>query len=112
MSVLDAIAARVRERLAEDRLLEPLDVLLARGEARQPKDFRAAFDGPGTHVIAEVKRASPSMGAIAMDVDPVAVAGEYLANGAAAISVLTERDHFAGSPAYLSAIRPKVATLH
>ena len=107
MSVLDQIAARVRTRVAEARALEPLDALLRRADARQPGDFRAAFCGPGIHIIAEVKRASPSEGPIAMDVDPAAVAGEYLAAGAAAISVLTERDHFSGAPAHLAAIRQR-----
>jgi indole-3-glycerol phosphate synthase len=48
-------------------------------------------------VIAEVKRRSPSVGAIDLDVDPAARAGEYAAGGAAGISVLTEPDHFGGT---------------
>jgi indole-3-glycerol phosphate synthase len=107
MNVLERIAERVRVRVAEDRAREPLEALLRRGAERQPADFRAAFDRPGLNVIAEVKLASPSEGPIAPGADPVRVASDYLAHGAQAISVLTERDHFAGDPAYLGAIRAR-----
>jgi indole-3-glycerol phosphate synthase len=109
-NVLERIAGQVRRRIEEDRALESLDRLLARGEARAPRDFAAAFAGvshaPGAalRVIAEVKRASPSEGAIA-NLDPAWVAREYLANGATALSILTERDSFGGSPEYLARIR-------
>ncbi len=59
-------------------------------------------------LIAEVKRASPSAGAIADDVDPVAQAVAYAEGGAAAISVLTESRHFHGSLADLDAVRVAV----
>ena len=58
-------------------------------------------------VIAEVKRASPSLGAIA-DLDPAATAAAFAANGAAAISVLTEERHFGGALAHLEAVTQRV----
>ena len=55
------------------------------------------FRGPGVAVIAEVKRSSPSKGALAAIADPAALAAEYEAGGAAAISVLTEERRFSGT---------------
>ena len=59
-------------------------------------------------IIAEVKKASPSKGVIVADYDPAAIAAEYAANGAAAVSVLTEVDHFGGSLAHLEAVKAVV----
>jgi tryptophan synthase beta chain len=64
--------------------------------------------GPGLHVVAEVKRRSPSAGAIAAKADPVAQARAYEAGGAAAISVLCERHWFGGSVDDLTAVRRAV----
>ncbi len=65
--------------------------------------LEAALRGPGLALIAEVKRGSPSEGAIA-DLDPVAAATAYLRGGAAAVSVLTEPRHFGGDLAHLSEV--------
>ena len=73
-----------------------------------PRDVRAAFAGPGLHVNAELKKASPSEGLIRADFDPVALARAYAANGAAAISVLCEPHRFLGDEAFLRAVRPVV----
>ena len=102
--VLQKIAARVRERLEEDRELVPIEALQNRLK-HVPLDFRAPFQAEGIHIIAEVKLASPSEGDIAPAADPVKVAGDYLASGATALSVLTERDFFKGSSDYLAEIR-------
>jgi tryptophan synthase beta chain len=56
-------------------------------------------------VVAEVKRRSPSRGPIRADLDPAALAAAYERGGAAAVSVLTEPDHFGGSPEDLAAVR-------
>jgi indole-3-glycerol phosphate synthase len=68
------------------------------------QDFTAALAGSGLSVIAEIKRRSPSAGPIAPVLDPVALGMAYQAGGAAAISVLTEADHFGGSTDDLGAV--------
>ncbi|WP_034384975.1 indole-3-glycerol phosphate synthase TrpC [Deinococcus sp. YIM 77859] len=89
----------VRER-AEDYAGACTDLGPARPRA---ETFRAALAGPGLALIAEVKRASPSAGAIA-PLDPASAAQAYAAGGAAAISVLTEPRHFDGTPQALRAV--------
>jgi indole-3-glycerol phosphate synthase len=69
----------------------------------------AAFAGTGVAVIAEVKRASPSKGALAAIADPAALAADYEAGGARIISVLTEKRRFGGSLEDLAAVRDAVA---
>ncbi len=68
----------------------------------------AALRGDGVAVIAEVKRASPSKGALAAIADPAALAVDYEAGGAAVISVLTEPHRFGGSLEDLAAVRDVV----
>ncbi len=87
----------------------PLDRLkeMAR-QADSPRDAVAALSGPDVAVIAEVKRASPSKGAMAAIADPAALARDYQAGGAAVISVLTEARRFGGSLDDLAAVREAV----
>jgi indole-3-glycerol phosphate synthase len=74
--------------------------------APPPRDFVAALRrAPGVALIGEVKRASPSKGLLCADFDPLRLAAMYVANGAAAISVLTDEKFFQGSLDYLAQIR-------
>ena len=73
------------------------------------RSFRSALSASGLSVIAEIKRRSPSAGAIDADLDPVRQAVAYEAGGADAISVLTEAQHFGGSLDDLVAVRDAVA---
>jgi indole-3-glycerol phosphate synthase len=110
VSVLDDILDGVRADLVvrqQETPLERLKELAAR--AASPRDVTAAFAGPEVSVIAEVKRASPSKGALAAIADPASLAVDYEAGGAAVISVLTERRKFGGSVADLAAVRDAVA---
>ncbi|GAA3019489.1 indole-3-glycerol phosphate synthase TrpC [Kitasatospora albolonga] len=111
MSVLDEIIDGVREDLAERQSRVSLDQLkeLA-AKAPDAKDGVAALRGDGVRVICEVKRSSPSKGALAAIADPAALALDYAAGGAAAISVLTEQRRFGGSLADLDAVRAAVDT--
>ena len=98
MGALDEIIAGVREDLAHRQSLVPLDRLKERCQHIDPAlNPMPALSGPGVAVIAEVKRSSPSKGTLAEIADPAALAVEYEAGGAAAISVLTEERRFAGS---------------
>lgn len=77
--------------------------------ARTPRDFAGAiFEGPTVAVIAEVKKASPSAGPIAPDIEASKQAVHYQAGGAAAISVLTEPSTFLGSYTDLSDVADAV----
>jgi indole-3-glycerol phosphate synthase len=81
-------------------------------QAAPPRDFAAAIRRAGAatpRVIAEVKRASPSAGAIRAGADATAIAREYEAAGAAAISVLTDHEFFGGSLSDLRAVHTAVA---
>jgi indole-3-glycerol phosphate synthase len=93
---------------AADEAREPLDALRVRAEARrgERRGFRAGLAAArGPAIIAEIKRASPSVGIIVPNLDPAGIAREYEAAGADAISVLTEGDHFLGDLAYLDVAR-------
>jgi indole-3-glycerol phosphate synthase len=110
VSVLDDILDGVRADLAVRQQETPLDQLKeAAAKAPSPRDVLAAFAGPEVAVIAEVKRASPSKGALAAIADPAALAADYEAGGARIISVLTEKRKFGGSLADLAAVRDAVA---
>jgi indole-3-glycerol phosphate synthase len=82
----------------------PAAIAAAATRAPAPRDFIAALRAHRPAIIAEVKRASPSKGDILPGLDPAAVARDYVAAGAAAISVLTDR-HFKGSLDDLRAVR-------
>jgi indole-3-glycerol phosphate synthase len=110
VSVLDEILDGVRADLAVRQQHVPLDRLKEMaGRAPSALDAMAALRGQDVAVIAEVKRASPSKGALAAIADPAALAADYEAGGARVISVLTEPRRFAGSLEDLAAVREAVA---
>jgi indole-3-glycerol phosphate synthase len=109
MTVLDDIVAGVREDLAGREATVPLEQLRQRAERQaQALDARAALAAKGVKVIAEVKRSSPSKGALAAIADPAGLAADYAAGGASVISVLTEQRRFGGSLDDLTAVRAAV----
>lgn len=109
MSVLDDILVGTRKDLAARQEATPLDLVKGQVECLPPaRDGYAALRRPGVSVIAEVKRSSPSKGALAAIADPAALAADYEAGGAAVISVLTEQRRFGGTLADLDAVRAQV----
>lgn len=115
VNVLDTIVARKRDevRRQKERLPESFLDRLIPG-LPSTRGFKAALCGDGApRVIAEIKRASPSKGVLRpeerpLDWDPVGIARAYQANGAAALSVLTDTVHFWGTPDLLGACREAV----
>lgn len=108
-NVLEEILAGVREDVAARQAALPLEKVRELAAAAPPAiDAYAALRKPGVAVIAEVKRASPSKGAIADIPDPAELAREYEAGGARCISVLTEGRWFGGSLDDLAAVRASV----
>jgi indole-3-glycerol phosphate synthase len=98
VSFLKDMLASVRADLSVRQAKVPLEEVKRSAElARPPRDAIAALSGPGVAVIAEIKRASPSKGHLADIDDPVQLAKEYIAGGAAMVSVLTEPSKFEGS---------------
>ena len=116
-SILDSIAAHRRQLVDAAKLHLPLDVLLhsALWKATPPKLSlvleRLRRSGPMA-LMAEIKRASPSLGAIDLHIDPAAQALAYARGGAAVISVLTEPHWFKGSIEDLRVVRAAVDGLH
>jgi indole-3-glycerol phosphate synthase/phosphoribosylanthranilate isomerase len=107
---LDRIVTQTRIDLEQRKRECSLEEMRQRAsEQPRPRDLLAAFEPRSqVHMIAEVKRASPSKGMLAPHLDPVETARLYEANGAAAISVLTEPHFFLGAPEYLTAIKKAV----
>jgi indole-3-glycerol phosphate synthase len=112
VTVLEDIVAGVRQDLAEREAATPLAAVKERAlrlpEAKEC--ISRLHDDAAVGVIAEVKRSSPSKGSLAAIEDPAALAAEYEAGGACAISVLTEQRRFNGSLADLDAVRAAVDT--
>ncbi|MDZ7641363.1 MAG: indole-3-glycerol phosphate synthase TrpC [Desulfurivibrio sp.] len=105
--ILERIVARKREEVAalQRRGLRPPEL-----DVPPPRGFMAALGQNPAEVaiIAELKKASPSKGVIRPDFEPLAIARAYRQGGAAALSVLTDRDFFQGSLAYIPQVRQRL----
>ena len=114
MSILNEIAARTKERIAEKKFKFPLRELISQQNsdlakhAEEKISFLEALKKPGMSYICEVKKASPSKGLIAPDFPYLDIAKEYEQAGASAISCLTEPFYFQGADRYLQEISQAV----
>ncbi len=112
MTILDRILTVKREEVLHAKRLRPLSEVDAAARMAGPvRPFAEALrrpPGAPVRVLAEIKRASPSAGAIRVDADPAEIAAEYAAGGAAAISVLTDKQFFDGDLAFLARVRDRV----
>lgn len=112
-TILDAIAAYARQRVAADMeqtCLEAMRELALQGGTANGAAFAAALKRPGMSFICEVKRASPSKGLIAPDFPYLDIARAYEAAEADCISCLTEPKWFLGSDEIFREIRQEVST--
>ncbi len=111
MNILDKILATKRREVAALHDAQPLEQLREQAlAANAPKSFIAALrQSGGPHLIAEVKKASPSKGIIREDFDPVTIGRQYETGGAAALSVLTDREYFHGELSYLTQLAAAVS---
>ena len=114
MSILNEIAARTKERIAEEKFKFPLRELISQQNsdlakhAEEKISFLEALKKPGMSYICEVKKASPSKGLIAPDFPYLDIAKEYEQAGTSAISCLTEPFYFQGADRYLQEISQAV----
>lgn len=117
MSILDQIIATKKQEVASRKQEYPIERLKEMiSELGRPRNFFQAISkdpATGSHpkavnVIAEVKKASPSVGLIRADFDPVKIAQTYAESGADALSVLTDEKYFQGHLSYLHLIRDVV----
>jgi indole-3-glycerol phosphate synthase len=100
--LISATRQRVELRKSERPLADLEREVAERGEGRP---FREALAHPGTSLVAEYKRRSPSAGPIREGASVTEVVEAYERGGAAALSILTEEDHFGGSLADLHEAR-------
>ncbi len=112
-TILDQIIQTKREEVSQRRVSAPIEQLKETiASLPRPRNFFRAVTQPTKkplNLIAEVKKASPSAGVIRADFDPVAIARQYAAAGADALSVLTDEKYFQGHLDYLKAVREAVS---
>jgi len=109
--ILERIVEAKKKEVARLRSATPIPELeRAARDMPAARDFRGALQGRDCAIIAEIKRRSPSKGRLRADYDPEEIARIYEAGGAAAISVLTDRNFFEGDAGHLKAAR-KVTSL-
>jgi len=110
--VLARIAADRRKRIDEQKRLAPAwqlrERLIIQPAGRLERALRRGGPRQPLALLCEMKRASPSRGVLNAAADPVATVRRYQEGGAAAVSIVTEPDHFHGDPAWIDQVRPQL----
>ncbi len=112
MNILDEIAEKTKERVAQAKAVKPLEEVKKEAlsmDSNTGFPFEHAIKEGSLSFICEVKKASPSKGVIAEEFPYVEIAKEYDKGGASAISVLTEPHYFMGANEYLTEIKKNVS---
>jgi indole-3-glycerol phosphate synthase len=109
-TILDKILSTKKREVARHKKAVHLSSLLDNIARRKaPLAFGEAIKSDGIKLIAEVKKASPSKGVLRPDFNPLSLAMTYAANGAAAVSVLTDAEYFQGDLKHLTTIRQAIS---
>ena len=107
--ILEKIVKAKEDEVARLRRVRPLQELKhAIVDLPSPRNFSEAISGGDCAIIAEIKRRSPSKGTLREDFDPARIALIYEDNGAAAVSVLTDRPFFGGADTHLADINKSI----
>ena len=113
MNILDTIIATKREEIAAAKAARSFaDTDRAARDAGPVRGLTEALrrpPGAPVRVLAEIKRASPSAGAIRAGADPAEIAADYANGGAAALSVLADKHYFDGDLSFLARVRDRVS---
>ncbi len=108
MSILDVIMHERRSAVEAARDETPIELLQSMASTRLHHSLKDRLSMEGTHIIAEMKKASPSAGLLQDEYDPGTIAQSYFKNGAVGISVLTEPLHFLGRGEDVQTVRALV----
>lgn len=110
MTILDEIYKHKLSEVAENKKRIPTEVLKENiKEEQRTRPFGASLkSNTNITIIAEIKKASPSLGIIRKDFNPVEIARLYESSGAAAISVLTDEKFFQGKLSYLTEVKKSI----
>ena len=109
MSILDKIIEHKRQEIEAHMQEQPLERLVDLAELRAPRGFTATLLQHSPAIIAEIKRGSPSRGAINRSLDPLLAAKGYATNGAACVSILTDVRFFFGSLGFIPVVREQLS---
>ncbi len=109
MNILDKIVQYKKDEMPSLKRQIPLsDLVKKAADTQSPRDFLKGFSNNGLRVIAEIKKASPSLGVIRSDFKPMEIAHAYEDNGAVALSVLTDEKFFQGALEFLTQVKAAV----
>ena len=108
MNILEKIVSHKEQEVETQSIIVPIERLKSSQRLFAVRDFKQALLGSEIQIIAEIKRCSPSVNDIMLDADPVQVSVSYEANGANAISVLTDQHYFCGHLDFIQQVKASV----